>query len=176
MSRGPVRRFYPQGSSGGGRDGGEGGLTSEAAFELRWRRGLRDLVGPARRLYGAEDGWSGFLDRLRALLGRHWRTRPAALRALDLGRDLEPDWFLSQDMVGYVFYVDRFAGSLGALPDRIDYLKALGVTYAHMMSCLMPRPGESDGGYAVMDYRRIDPRLGDMEDSVSRPARFARQG
>ena len=27
-----------------------------------------------------------------------------------------------------------------------------------------PRPGENDGGYAVMDYRAVDPRLGTMED------------
>nr|WP_280177302.1 alpha-amylase family glycosyl hydrolase [Iodidimonas gelatinilytica] len=28
----------------------------------------------------------------------------------------------------------------------------------------MPREGESDGGYAVADYERIDPRLGTMQD------------
>jgi amylosucrase len=32
------------------------------------------------------------------------------------------------------------------------------------MPLLKPRPGENDGGYAVMDYRAVDPRLGTMAD------------
>ncbi|CUH40063.1 Amylosucrase [Jannaschia seosinensis] len=143
---------------------GKNGLTPEATFDLRWRRGKRDLVGPVSRLYGLQGGTEAFLERLHALLARHWRARPEDLRDLDLERDLHPDWFLSEDMVGYVFYVDRFAGTLRDLPERIGYLRELGVTYAHLMPLLLPRPGESDGGYAVKDYRRIDPRLGDMDD------------
>ena len=70
-------------------------------------------------------------------------------------------------MVAYVAYADRFAGTLPELPAHIPYLKDLGVTYLHLMPCLMPRPGQSDGGYAVMDYRRIDPKLGTMDDLES---------
>jgi amylosucrase len=32
------------------------------------------------------------------------------------------------------------------------------------MPLLRPRPGSNDGGYAVEDYRRVDPRLGTMEE------------
>jgi amylosucrase len=67
-------------------------------------------------------------------------------------------------MQGYVCYVDRFCGTLDALPGRLDYLAELGTTYLHLMPLLRPRPGESDGGYAVMDYRQVDPRLGTMAD------------
>ena len=140
------------------------GRKAEALFALRWRRGRRDLIGPLARLYGAEAAEGDLLPRLRALLERHARDRPASLRRLDLARDVDPDWFLSEGMVGYVFYVDRFCGRLADLADRIPYLRSLGVTYAHMMPLLMPRPEPSDGGYAVMDYARVDPRLGDMRD------------
>jgi len=133
-------------------------------FDLRWRRGRRDLIGPVTRLYGGTCDADVLLDRLREMLRGHWEDRSADLRALDLRRDLEPDWFLSETMVAYVFYVDRFAGRLGGVADRLDYLRDMGVTYAHMMPLLMPRPGASDGGYAVMDYRRVDPALGDMDD------------
>ena len=67
-------------------------------------------------------------------------------------------------MSGYVCYADRFCGTLDALPERLDYLAELGVTYLHLMPLLQPRPGENDGGYAVMDYRAVDPRLGTMDD------------
>ncbi|GGL73835.1 amylosucrase [Wenxinia marina] len=132
-------------------------------FELRWTRGRRDLIGPLSKLYGAA-ALDGLLADLKTLLARHSAERPDDLRRLDLLRDVDPDWFLGPEMVGYVFYVDRFAGRLKDVPKRIPYLTDLGVTYAHMMPLLKPRSGQSDGGYAVMDYRAIDPKLGTMKD------------
>ncbi|WP_241523994.1 alpha-amylase family glycosyl hydrolase [Oceaniglobus indicus] len=139
-------------------------VDDDTLFGLRWDRGVEDLLGPLDRLYGHVTGMEGFTARLRALLEEKWRARPADLRALDLARDIDPGWFLSQRMIGYVFYVDRFAGNLRAVPETIPYLQSLGVTYAHFMPCLKPRPGANDGGYAVMDYGAIDPRLGTMQD------------
>ena len=98
------------------------------------------------------------------LLERHWAERAPDLKLLDLERDLNPEWFLSEDMVAYVFYVDKFAGRVSNIAAHIPYLKSLGVTYAHLMPCLKPRPGASDGGYAVMDYREINPELGTMAE------------
>ena len=137
---------------------------ARALFDLRWRRAARDLKGPLVRLYGASHDADALMARVRDLALTHWRARPKDLRALDLARDVDPDWFLGQEMVAYVLYVDRFAGTLAGLPARLPYLKDLGVTYVHLMPCLQPRPGPSDGGYAVMDYREIDPRLGTMDE------------
>ncbi len=137
---------------------------SHPLFALRWRRALRDLEGPLHRLYGGAHDVAALIGRIRDLAYGHWRARPADLRALDLERDVDPEWFLGQGMAGYVAYADRFAGRLADLPARIPYLKDLGVTYLHLMPLLKPRPGESDGGYAVTDYLAVDPRLGTMED------------
>ena len=46
-------------------------------------------------------------------------------------------------MAAYVFYVDSSPARWRDLPDRIPYLTDLGVTYAHLMPCLKPRPGAS---------------------------------
>jgi len=135
-------------------------MTRDALFDLRWRRGLRSLTGPLTRLYGDDPT---LVTRLREMLKSASDARPADLAELDLRRDLDPDWFLSSDMVGYVFYIDRFCGTVDRVPAHIPYLKSLGVSYAHMMPCLMPRPEPSDGGYAVMDYRRLNPALGTMD-------------
>ena len=57
--------------------------------------------GPSRDLFGA----------------RH----PAAdLKRLDLARDLQPDWFQRPDMAGYVFYIDRFNGSLRGVLETVE--------------------------------------------------------
>ena len=94
-------------------------------------------------------------------------ARPAELRRLDRRREIDPGWFQRTRMQGYVCYVDQFCGTLAELPHRLDYLGELGTTYLHLMPLLKPRPGENDGGYAVMDYRAVDPRLGTMADLES---------
>jgi len=66
--------------------------------------------------------------------------------------------------VGYAAYADRFADDLVGVAKRIPYLQRLGVTYLHLMPLLLPRPGASDGGYAVADYRAVRPDLGTMQD------------
>ncbi len=50
------------------------------------------------------------------------------------------------------------------MASKIEYLNELGVTYLHLMPLLQPRPAANDGGYAVMDYRQVDSRLGSMAD------------
>lgn len=133
-------------------------------FDLRLARSAGDLWPMLEALYGADPGYGEMLDALRAEMRRSWKARPANLKNLDLERDLEPDWFQRPDMLGYVFYIDRFAGDLKAVHDKLDYLQELGVNYIHLMPCLKPRPGDSDGGYSVMDYRRINPAYGSMKD------------
>ena len=116
------------------------------------------------RLYADHPAHAEVRAALMEALRDAWSDRPADLKRLDLQRDLEPDWFQRPRMAGYVFYVDRFAGDLRAVLDRLDDLTDLGITYLHLMPCLMPREGDNDGGYSVKDYRRIDPRYGDMSD------------
>lgn len=98
-----------------------------------------------------------------ALIALH-KERPAALHQRDRERILQPDWFQKPDCVGYVAYTDLFATNLAGVRDRIDYLSKLGVSYLHLMPLLKPRPGESDGGYAVMDYLSVRTDLGSIED------------
>lgn len=139
-------------------------LSDDDVFALRLARSAPDLWPMLEALYASHPLFDGLKDRLTASLRRGWKDRPAALKRLDLQRDLEPDWFLRPRMAGYVFYLDRFAGTFKDLLQRLDYLEDLGITYVHVMPCLKPRPGDSDGGYSVMDYRQINPDLGTMAD------------
>ncbi len=145
-------------------------------FEMRLSRSRDDLFSMLDRLYGARPDHAAFRDRLIALLRRSWDARPADLKWLDLKRDLEPDWFQRPDMAGYVFYIDRFAGTLAGVPPRLPYLRDLGITYVHFMPCLAPRPGDSDGGYSVMDYRAINPDFGTMAEFEAVTAACRAQG
>ncbi len=122
-----------------------------AATGMVWRR---------LRVAGVDE----LLDRgVRVMLAAA-AERPAELRTLDRRREIDPYWFQRERMQGYVCYVDRFCGTLDQLPGKLDHLAELGTTYLHLMPLLRPRDGENDGGYAVADYRQVDPRLGTMAD------------
>ena len=143
---------------------------------LRFRRSEDDLFGPLEELYGADPRYASVRDELLMALLEAQRERPQELRLLDLTRDLEPDWFQRPEMVGYVFYLDRFNRNLPGVLEKLDYLEELGVTYVHVMPCLKPRPGDSDGGYSVMDYRAINPALGTMDDLEAVTAALRQRG
>ena len=74
------------------------------------------------------------------------------------------NWIGSNNTVGMTMYVDLFADDFLSLIDKIDYLKDLGITYVHLMPLLKARTGESDGGYAVEDFRKVDSKLGNLRE------------
>ena len=91
-------------------------------------------------------------------------ARSADLRERDRHREQQPDWYQAPGLVGAWAYVDRFAGTLAGVADRVGYLEELGITYLHLMPFFARPDGPNDGGYAVSDYRSIHPPLGDMGD------------
>ncbi|MBW0091988.1 alpha-amylase family protein [Pseudonocardia sp. KRD-184] len=135
--------------------------SDAVGFVARLDLWFADLHAPLAALYTEPDALA---ERLVHLALRAAAQRPADLRAVDRRREIDPHWFQHQRMVGYVAYTDRFAGTLGELPGRLDHLAELGVTYVHLMPLLRPREGANDGGYAVADYRAVDPRVGTMDD------------
>jgi amylosucrase len=136
------------------------------AFLARAELAFADVHGPLDELYGHGDdaGVAELAERAVRIALAAAAARPEELRRLDRRREIDPGWFQRPRMQGYVCYVDRFCGTLAQLPGRLDYLAELGTTYLHLMPLLQPRPGENDGGYAVQDYRAVDPRLGTMDD------------
>ena len=133
-------------------------------FMLRLGRYWQDLFDGLTPPYAAREDFDRFLQKLVFLLAESYRARSEELKLLDLERSLNPGWFQSERLVGYVFYVDRFAGTLNGVREKRNYLRDIGAGYIHLMPLLKTRPGPDDGGYAVVDYRAVEPDLGTMED------------
>lgn len=115
-------------------------------------------------LYGERADFDAWLGDLMATLGQLYAERSPELRALDLQRAAQPDWFLNQRMLGYCAYVQNFGGDLNGVAGRIPYLEELGVSYLHLLPFLRPRAGENDGGFAVTSFDEVDPALGTNAD------------
>ena len=103
-------------------------------------------------------------DYFCGMLERSWTERKPSLRALDAKRLREPDWYRSNALLGMMMYTDAFAGDLRGVREKLPYIEECGVNYLHLMPLLESPKGRSDGGYAVSDFRRVQPELGTMED------------
>ncbi|HEX7694928.1 MAG TPA: alpha-amylase family glycosyl hydrolase [Sphingomonas sp.] len=120
----------------------------------------RELAVNLERLY--HDAAPALIERVRALLDRAAAERSAPLKAVDEARRAQHGWAEAAGETVYACYVDRFAGTLDGVSGKLDYLEALGIRWLHPLPLLEARPVDSDGGFAVVDYRAVEPRLGDM--------------
>lgn len=135
------------------------GLTREFAERLEKR--LDELKWLYAELYhNDENAFRYFLS----MLERMYEARPEELKVLDREREHSADWYRSNEVLGMMLYTNCFAGNLRGVREKLPYLKEAGVTYIHLMPLLASPKGRSDGGYAVADFRQVEPELGTMED------------
>ncbi|MBC8109992.1 MAG: alpha-amylase [Verrucomicrobia bacterium] len=97
-------------------------------------------------------------------INQAYTQRPNILRQKDADKLSQGQWFLSNELAGMSLYVDRFAGSLKNLAEKTAYFKFLGINVLHLMPVFESPAGESDGGYAVSDFRKVDERFGTLAD------------
>lgn len=119
--------------------------------ELRWLY---------MELYGNDSMYAELCDNLH----RFYMERNKDLKAMDIEREKNPEWYKSNDMLGMMLYIDNFAGNIKGVESKLDYLEKANVNYLHLMPFLDTVPGKSDGGYAVKDFRKVREDLGTMED------------
>ena len=130
-------------------------------FRGRFERHEEELRRLFMQLYhDDEQAW----DYFGGMLFRAWQERPAALRKIDKQREADPSWYKGHELVGMLMYVSAFAGTLDGVRKKLDYIQDCGVNYLHLIPLLESPAGRSDGGYAVSDFRRVEPELGTMED------------
>jgi len=115
-------------------------------------------------LYGHQYDFFYHLEDILASATQMWVQRSDELKAMDVMREGDPQWYQSQRLVGAMYYVDLFAGNLEGIRKRIPYLTELGITYLHLMPLFKCPEGDNDGGYAVSSYREVNAALGTIEE------------
>ena len=130
-------------------------------FHDRFARHQAELTRLYNELYHHD---TAAFDRFADMLCAAYEARPEALKDMDRAREADPDWYKGHELVGMLLYVNAFAGTLNGVRERLDYIQDCGVNYLHLMPLLESPAGRSDGGYAVSDFRKVQPELGTMED------------
>ncbi len=137
-------------------------LTNRGDADLldRFDRWGQDLIDGLQATYSVSE----IIKPLLQIMVQQHQNRSEDLRQRDRERVLNPDWFQRPQTIGYVCYTDLFDKNLAGLANRVEYLRNLKVSYLHLLPILEPRPGASDGGYAVKNYRALREDLGTMQE------------
>jgi amylosucrase len=117
-----------------------------------------------QHLYGQREDFKSQLSNLVGVLSKQYAQRAPHLREKDLEREKNHDWFMQQKLVGMALYCEGFAGNLAGMKEKLTYFQELGVNLVHILPICDCPELQNDGGYAVRDFRKIDPRYGSMED------------
>ena len=134
--------------------------AADDEFYYRMEKRNDELRWLYMEMYGNDSMYAELCDNLH----RFYVERNRDLKAMDIERENNPNWYKSNDMLGMMLYIDNFAGNIKGVESKLDYLEKSNVNYIHLMPFLDTVPGKSDGGYAVKDFRKVREDLGTMED------------
>ena len=138
-------------------------------YQNQLEQNMAELTARLYSLYGWRWDFYQILERLEAIMRKASGERQnnylfdADEDAISSQNGGQP-WYLNEKTVGMMLYVDLFAGNLRGLIEKIPYLKDLGVNYVHLMPLFDCPNGENDGGYAISSYRKVQKKLGTIED------------
>jgi glycosidase len=133
-------------------------------FKKRLETHFPRLFRLLHSLYGQQYDFFYHLEQILSMAATMFTVRSNELKILDRERERNPNWFQSEQMIGGVCYVDKFAIDLKGVMARIPYFKELGLTYLYLMPLYRVPEGENDNGFAVSSYRDVAPALGDKDD------------
>jgi len=142
------------------------GAIFEKSFNERFQGRLGELSNLYNQVYSYHPASREVFDQLLHIITAAFNSRSDQMKERDLKKlQTEPEhWFLSNEITGMSLYVDRFCGSLAKLKDKLNYFEKLGVNFLHLMPVFQSPAGESDGGYAVSDFRSVDERFGTSDE------------
>ncbi len=132
-------------------------------FQKRLEKHHDELRWLYMELYGNDDMFAELCSQLY----EYSEQRSKQLKKMDESREKDPNWYKKNDILGMMMYIDNYAGNLKGVEEKLDYLEECQVNYIHLMPFLDTPKGRSDGGYAVSDFRKVQPQLGTMEDLES---------
>jgi amylosucrase len=137
-------------------------IKADATFSNRFALHEQAIKNLFFEIYSKAEDIEFQYNRLVETITNAYLQRSTFLKEKDAAKT--EHWFLSNAITGMSLYVDRFCDGLQNLPNKLDYLKELGVNFLHLMPLMESPANESDGGYAVSNFRKIDSKFGTNKD------------
>lgn len=146
--------------------------TAKEVYQKRFEKHHDELRWLYMELYQNSSMFAELCENMR----QFYLERNQDLKDLDGKREACPDWYKQNDLMGMMFYIDNFAKNMKGVESKLDYIEQCNVNYIHLMPFLETTEGRSDGGYAVSDFRKVQEKLGTMEDLESLTAACHKKG
>jgi len=127
-------------------------------------------------LYGNHPDNAKQFDKTLETIALSYKERSSSQKKKDNAKLKTNHWFLSNELAGMSLYVDRFCGNIQTLSEKLPYFTHLGVNVLHLMPIFQSPEGESDGGYAVSNFRMVDDRFGSIDDLRMLEKEMSKQG
>ena len=90
----------------------------EEIYEARFQKHIDELKWLYMELYDDQEHF----DELCASMKQFYDTRKKVLKASDLTREADPDWYKGSDILGMMMYTKMFGGNLKGVKKHLDYL------------------------------------------------------
>ncbi|MGE5108307.1 MAG: amylosucrase, partial [Sphingobacteriales bacterium] len=133
-------------------------------FYVRMMANADSIYYLYNEIYGHQPNTIDLFNQMIEVIIRAYLTRSDTLKKKDEEKAEKGNWFLNNEITGMSLYVDRFCGNLKNLSNKLHYFEKLGVNLLHLMPVFESPAGESDGGYAVSNFRKVDERFGSLKD------------
>ena len=150
--------------------------SADNLFYLRFFANASAIQALYQELYAQHLQGEKMFDELIQTIITAYKKRDKTFRQKDEAKLNDGYWFLSNQITGMSLYVDRFCGNIKNLNNKLDYLQKLGINLLHLMPLFESPESESDGGYAVSDFRKIDKRFGKLSDLKSLEEKMTAEG
>ncbi len=147
--------------------------TQKAEYRKRFEEKIDELKWLYCEIYHNDvQGFEWLCDSMYD----YYEKRDVSLKKLDRERVKDKDWYRSNKLLGMMLYTGAFAKTLKGVKEKLDYIESCGVNYVHLMPLLESPKGRDDGGYAVADFRKVQPELGTIEDLEDLTKEMHRKG
>lgn len=134
-------------------------------LERRAAAHVERLSSNLETLYGGHQDIPAVLEMLLEVFIAKGLERPDELKDLDARRERDPNWFSTHKSIASSLYVDVHSGTLSNLERDISLFKLLNINMLHFMPTIYKTPEkDNDGGYAISDFRSLNPAIGTMDE------------
>ncbi len=149
---------------------------ADNSFYVRALSNIDSLHTLFDEVYPPTEQSARIFDELVAAIIQSYKERPVSMRRRDDAKEIHGQWFLDNKLAGMSLYVDRFCGNIKTLETKLSYFNELGVNLLHLMPLFESPEGESDGGYAVSNFRKVDSRFGTLDELKSLQQKMEAEG
>ena len=109
-------------------------MNDELLFKTRLNKHYDELKWLYCELFQHEENPLVYFDDLMQIVKQYYKQREVYLKALDIKREENPDWYETNNFIGMTMFVDSFSKTVKGLEKRLPYLMESNIKYIKLLA------------------------------------------